>query len=62
MPIQPNDRHQQDIQRIRRGGTAGGGFPTRLPYRGHRAGSGALSWHELNELPVGGASRHHNTH
>ncbi|MEV6815553.1 DNA repair protein [Micromonospora sp. NPDC051296] len=62
MPNQSNDRYQHDIERIWRGRTAAGRFPTQPPYRGHRTEVGTPSWHELNELPAGtSARRHFNT-
>ncbi|PZG22871.1 DNA repair protein [Micromonospora craterilacus] len=59
MPNQPNDRYQQDIERIWHGRTAAGRFPAQPPYRGHRTDVGALSWHALNELPAGTFARSH---
>jgi hypothetical protein len=56
MPIQPNDRSAQDTRRLRRCAEQ---FPGQPSYGGHRADLGALSWHDLNELPAGYSSRRH---
>ncbi|WP_341719407.1 DNA repair protein [Micromonospora sp. FIMYZ51] len=59
MPIQPNDRCQQDTERIWRGRTRAGRFPAQPPHRDHRIGG--LSWHELNELPAAATQHRLNT-
>ncbi|WP_328339383.1 DNA repair protein [Micromonospora sp. NBC_00421] len=59
MPMQPNDRHQQDA-RIWRTAEAAGRFPAQPRYREARCGRGVdtrLSWNELNVLPAGSSSR-----
>ncbi|MGK5738736.1 DNA repair protein [Micromonospora sp. URMC 103] len=60
MPNQPNDRYQQDTERIWRAPEAGERFPAQPPYRGARAAGdgGALGWAALNELPAGMSARH----
>ncbi len=60
MPIQSNDRYQQDVERTWRGRTAAGRFPAQPPYCGHRTDADMLSWHELNKLPAGVAARRHH--
>ncbi|MFV2100521.1 DNA repair protein [Micromonospora sp. LOL_024] len=62
MPIEPNDRYQQDAARMWRGGATAGRFPAQPPYRGNRNGAGTLSWHALNNLPAGSNLRRLNTH
>ncbi|MEU5561989.1 DNA repair protein [Micromonospora musae] len=60
MPNQPNDRHQQEIERRRRNRIAAR-FPAQPPYRGVRACADpdrALGWAELNKLPSGASARH----
>ncbi|MEU5913983.1 DNA repair protein [Micromonospora sp. NPDC047527] len=62
MPIQPNDRHQQDPARQWRATGAAGRFPAQPRHRARRT-SGALSWAELDALPAGTSSlRHLNAH
>ncbi|MEV1332033.1 DNA repair protein [Micromonospora costi] len=61
MPNQPNDRYQQDTDRIWRTPEAGGRFPAQPPYRGNRgvdADEKALGWEALNALPAGASARH----
>ncbi|PWR08688.1 DNA repair protein [Micromonospora acroterricola] len=59
MPIQPNDRYQQDPERLWRAAEAAGRFPAQARYHGARATSAteALPWAELNKLPAGRSSR-----
>lgn len=59
MPNQPNDRYQQDTERLWRAPGAAGRFPGQPPYRGNRAADGtdALPWSELNKLPAGASAR-----
>ncbi|SCG66785.1 hypothetical protein GA0070560_12412 [Micromonospora halophytica] len=60
MPMQPNDRYQQDSERAWQAAEAAGRFPTQPPYREARTGRGAdavLSWSDLNSLPAGASSR-----
>ncbi|MFV2111655.1 DNA repair protein [Micromonospora sp. LOL_025] len=57
MPNQPNDRYHQDPERLWRATEAAGRFPAQSAYRGHRAGTGALSWSEVNKQPAGASSR-----
>ncbi|MGS2614872.1 DNA repair protein [Micromonospora sp. LZ34] len=57
MPNQPNDRYQQDTQRLWRTPEAAGRFPGQPPYRGNRAAADALPWGELNKLPAGASTR-----
>ncbi|MFC3504881.1 DNA repair protein [Micromonospora krabiensis] len=57
MPIQPNDRYQQDTARLRRFPDPGR-FPAQPPHHGARAADGtALSWAEVNRLPAGASAR-----
>ena len=59
MPMQPNDRHQQD-SRFRGTAEAAGRFPAQPRYREARCGRGVgprLSWHELDTLPAGSSIR-----
>lgn len=56
MPNQPNDRYQQDTERGWPEADAGGRFPTQSAYREARDGE-ALSWAELDALPVGASIR-----
>ncbi|PZF91858.1 DNA repair protein [Micromonospora deserti] len=59
MPNQPNDRYQQDTERLWRATRAAGRFPAQPPYRGNRAvDADTLSWGELNRLPAGASTRH----
>ncbi|MFI7430468.1 DNA repair protein [Micromonospora sp. NPDC049836] len=51
MPIQPNDRYQQDSERSWGAVEDPGRFPAQPRYREARAGS-PLSWAELNALPA----------
>ncbi|GIJ78370.1 hypothetical protein [Micromonospora phaseoli] len=62
MPIEPNDRYQQDAARVWRSVTTAGRFPAQPPYRGHRRSAGRISWHALNNLPAGTNLRRLNTH
>ncbi|MBM0274265.1 DNA repair protein [Micromonospora tarensis] len=64
MPIQPNDHHRQDPERLWRVAELIGGVPAQPRYRTPRAiGAGTLSWAGLNDSPVGNSSRHRlNTH
>ncbi|WP_091107521.1 DNA repair protein [Micromonospora citrea] len=55
MPNQPNDRYQQDTERLWRAPEDAGRFPAQPPYRGNRGE--ALSWGELNRLPAGASTR-----
>ncbi|MCM0676718.1 DNA repair protein [Micromonospora phytophila] len=59
MPNQPNDRYEQDTERLWRSPEAAGRFPAQPPYRGSRttAGANALGWGELNKLPAGASTR-----
>ncbi|MGW4502620.1 DNA repair protein [Micromonospora sp. NPDC004336] len=59
MPNQPNDRYQQDTERLWRAPAEAGRFPAQPPYRGNRgaARAEALSWGELNRLPAGASTR-----
>ncbi|WBB70572.1 DNA repair protein [Micromonospora sp. WMMD812] len=57
MPNQPNDRYQQDTERLWRVPEAGR-FPAQPPHRGARSDDAALSWAELNKLPAGASARH----
>lgn len=59
MPIQPNDRYQQDPERLWRSTEPAEGFPAQPRYRGTRTtkGAAALSWAELNKLPAGSSTR-----
>ncbi|MEV0155123.1 DNA repair protein [Micromonospora sp. NPDC050686] len=56
MPNQPNDRYQQDADRIWMAAEAAGRFPAQPSYREARAAAG-LSWAELNALPAGASPR-----
>ncbi|MCO1599648.1 DNA repair protein [Micromonospora sp. RHAY321] len=56
MPIQPNDRYQQDPERLWRSTEPADRFPAQPRYRGTRA-TDALSWAELNKLPAGSSAR-----
>ncbi|TDC38586.1 DNA repair protein [Micromonospora sp. 15K316] len=61
MPNQPNDRHQQDTERLWRNRRVPARFPAQPPYRGVRAWGDpdrALGWAELNKLPAGASARH----
>jgi hypothetical protein len=61
MPKQPNDRYQQDTERLWRAAETAGRFPAQPPYRGARAAGGTggtLGWAELNKLPAGVSTRH----
>ncbi|WP_327039247.1 hypothetical protein [Micromonospora maris] len=60
MPMQPHDRHQQDLTRIWPDGRTARRFPDQPPHRSRR--TGPLSWEALNRLPVGSSARHLNTH
>lgn len=65
MPNQPNDRYQQDTERLWRVPGTPGRFPGQPPYRGSRSASGtdAPTWSELNKLPAGTSARRGlNTH
>jgi hypothetical protein len=58
MPNLPEDRHEQDAERRRRG--TRGWFPAQPAYREARNARGAqpaLSWAELNRLPAGCSTR-----
>ncbi|MFC5924788.1 DNA repair protein [Micromonospora vulcania] len=59
MPIQPNDRHQQDPERFWRATDTSGRFPAQPRYRGIRTTGDpdALPWSELNKLPAGRSTR-----
>ncbi|MEH1102645.1 DNA repair protein [Micromonospora sp. CPCC 205561] len=57
MPILPNDRYHQDPERRWRATEAAGRFPAQSAYRGRRAGTEALPWSDVNELPAGASSR-----
>ncbi|MEU2611240.1 DNA repair protein [Micromonospora sp. NPDC007271] len=56
MPNQPNDRYQQDVERIWPAAVAER-FPAQPPYREVRS-SRPLSWAGLNALPAGASARH----
>ncbi|MBM0231468.1 DNA repair protein [Micromonospora sp. STR1_7] len=65
MPIQPNDRHQQDPERLWAAAEAVERLPAQPRHRGPRATGDAngMSWAALNKLRVGSSSRHGlNTH
>jgi hypothetical protein len=59
MPNQPNDRYQQDTERLWRTPGVAERFPAQPPYRGNRGATraDALSWGELNKLPAGTSTR-----
>ncbi|MEV4659236.1 DNA repair protein [Micromonospora sp. NPDC049301] len=59
MPIQPNDRHHQDPERLWRATEPADRFPAQPRYRGTRTTGGpdALSWSELNKLPAGSSAQ-----
>ncbi|MER7332643.1 MULTISPECIES: DNA repair protein [unclassified Micromonospora] len=59
MPNQPNDRYQQETERLWRAPGAAGRFPAQPPYRGNRGvtRTETLSWGELNKLPAGTSTR-----
>ncbi|MFC4021449.1 DNA repair protein [Micromonospora sp. GCM10011542] len=59
MPIQPNDRYQQDPERLWRVAETAGRFPAQPRYAGTRTAgdTGLLPWAELNDLPAGRSSR-----
>ncbi|MEV5768397.1 DNA repair protein [Micromonospora sp. NPDC052213] len=59
MPNQPNDRYQQETERLWREPGTAGRFPAQPPYRGNRGATRteALSWGELNKLPAGTSTR-----
>ncbi|MET8353437.1 MULTISPECIES: DNA repair protein [unclassified Micromonospora] len=59
MPIQPNDRYQQDPERLWRAAEAAGRFPAQPRYRGTRTTgvARAVPWAVLNKLPAGSSSR-----
>ncbi|MEH1165366.1 hypothetical protein V6V47_08260 [Micromonospora sp. CPCC 205539] len=60
MPIQPNDRCQQDPDGLWPAAEGAERFPIQPRYRRARAGGSVdlLPWSELNKLPVGSSSRH----
>ncbi|GIJ19965.1 microtubule-associated protein 11 [Micromonospora lutea] len=62
MPKHPQDRFQQDTEHAWGDLGRTGRFPAQAPYRDHRTRPGALSWRELNSLPVGAARHHRNPH
>ncbi|SCL50193.1 hypothetical protein GA0070608_0653 [Micromonospora peucetia] len=57
MPNLPNDRYHQDPTRLWRATEPAGRFPAQAAYRGHRTGTGARSWSEVNKQPAGASSR-----
>ncbi|MFI6262348.1 DNA repair protein [Micromonospora sp. NPDC051006] len=58
MPIQPNDRFQQDTDRLWKASESAGRFPAQPPYRGARQAGEGQGWAELNKLPAGVSARH----
>ena len=57
MPIQPNDRYQQDPERLWRAAEAAGGVPGPAALPGRPVGrGGALPWAGLDKLSVGTSS------
>lgn len=60
MPMQPNDRYQQDLARLWNPAGGAGRSPAQPRYREARCGRGVdarLSWGELDTLPAGTSSR-----
>ncbi|MEU9506347.1 DNA repair protein [Micromonospora sp. NPDC048170] len=57
MPNLPNDRHHQDPELLWWAAEPAGRFPAQPAYRGHRAGTEALAWSEVDKQPTGAASR-----
>lgn len=57
MPIQPNDRYQQDTERSWGVVEDPGRFPAQPRYREARSAT-PLSWADLNALPARVSTRH----
>ncbi len=63
MPNQPNDRFQQDPERMWRSTEPADRCPTQPRYRGPRIGGDpdGLSWAEVNRRPAVASPHHLNT-